>query len=525
MDEDNNPFAGSTHLFASGVSGFEDLHSGFQGIQGLSTPQEQLRNEYEEEDDDDLEDDHHHHHETAHYHNGHNDYSADDSTPIYITDTSVIHGTVLYTIHYTTEQGSPLEARRRYSEFASLRLTLCRLLPTVVVPPLPHKHTLAEYLLNPFNAKTDPTTISSRKRLLTSFLQRCYSIPQIYHSPVWNSFLDPVVNWGQVLITPPVSLLPSSSLSAPPLDPVKPSPLHLLLPIPRANYSGTHIDNTFHEYQQRLINYRSTTSQLNKIVKKSNRHFTGLVRDLGQLGALYNAFSLENTSTGDNDLLSLAIEKTGQAIDVTYLNAEVIAFKLLVELQEPILEIKENSKISVDKVLSFQRLKTLQLSIVQSTIKIREDKIKSLKNLQYQSDRLEEVLNKSNAHVNSSSINTAVSKLQKGDSVSRVSSPWLRLFHAGNTRTNDISKLNQVQRTEEIEKIESELVKLNDCLRIVTKDIEQINEAIHENLDELMVFFRKKWDVVINNYTKSLMVYLKDNLKAWEEAKLAIDEI
>ena len=38
-----------------------------------------------------------------------------------------------------------LEVRRRYSEFASLRQTLVNLHPTLVVPPIPEKHTMADY--------------------------------------------------------------------------------------------------------------------------------------------------------------------------------------------------------------------------------------------------------------------------------------------------------------------------------------------------------------------------------------------
>lgn len=85
--------------------------------------------------------------------------------------------------------------RRRYSEFASLRDALCRLHPTLIIPPIPEKHTMADYAANPTNAKQDQQIIDLRKRMLAVFLNRCRRMEQIRIDGVWWRFLDPNASW------------------------------------------------------------------------------------------------------------------------------------------------------------------------------------------------------------------------------------------------------------------------------------------------------------------------------------------
>ena len=52
-----------------------------------------------------------------------------------------------------------LEVRRRYSEFASLREALSKLHPTLIIPSIPEKHTMADYAASPTKAKQDQQII------------------------------------------------------------------------------------------------------------------------------------------------------------------------------------------------------------------------------------------------------------------------------------------------------------------------------------------------------------------------------
>jgi sorting nexin-41/42 len=97
---------------------------------------------------------------------------------------------IVYTI-----QTQDLQVRRRYSEFDSLREALVRLHPTLIIPPIPDKHSIADYATNPTNAKNDQHTIDQRKRMLAVFLNRCRRMDQIRTDGVWWRFLDPNSSW------------------------------------------------------------------------------------------------------------------------------------------------------------------------------------------------------------------------------------------------------------------------------------------------------------------------------------------
>ena len=90
--------------------------------------------------------------------------------------------------------------RRRYSEFASLRDALPRLHPTLIIPPIPEKHTMADYAAKPTSAKQDQQIIDLRKRMLAVFLNRCRRMEAVRNDGVWWRFLDPNASWvGSVI--------------------------------------------------------------------------------------------------------------------------------------------------------------------------------------------------------------------------------------------------------------------------------------------------------------------------------------
>ena len=427
------------------------------------------------------------------------------------------HTAIAYVIQYGTSQ-----VVRRYSDFDTLRKALVQLLPTVVVPHIPEKHSVMKYFLNPINAKNDIKVIAKRKRLLTVFLQRCYMIPQVRECVVFLKFVDPGVRWADVLASPPVSILPSSNLLAPPLCPTKPSPLHLLLPVPHSTSINNfkpreedkQIDTRFKDYERVFKVYRQLTGDLTKSIKRQKRHFKGMVKDLGELGAYYNAFSLEDTYN-----MSFGIEKTGQAIDINYINSEAFAFKIMTTLEEPIFDFHQSSNVVLN-VLKFRRLKEIQLFIVETTIRRRQARAESLQNAQEQVNRLSEVLRR-NAE-SSPTIAEAVRRLDKGESAKI--SPLSKMFNA-QSKSDDIVTMTDRERATEVEQIQKELVKLEDCHAVVLKDIEQVNTAVDENCTQQFLQFQKQWRALMQDFTESLLIWLKDNLKAWQDAKDEINKM
>lgn len=117
-------------------------------------------------------------------------------------------------ITYTIRTGD-VEVRRRYSEFASLRQTLVNLHPTLIIPPIPEKHTMADYAAKPTKAKEDVGIIELRQRMLSTFLNRCRKMNEVREDGVWWRFLDPNASWVRLDLLssfpPSPSSFPSSS--------------------------------------------------------------------------------------------------------------------------------------------------------------------------------------------------------------------------------------------------------------------------------------------------------------------------
>jgi hypothetical protein len=107
--------------------------------------------------------------------------------------------TVRERIMRDADKGQGLEVKRRYSEFASLRATLVNLHPTLIVPPIPEKHTMADYAAKPTKAKEDAGIIELRKRMLAVFLNRCRKMKDVLEDGVYWRFLDPYTSWVRLL--------------------------------------------------------------------------------------------------------------------------------------------------------------------------------------------------------------------------------------------------------------------------------------------------------------------------------------
>ena len=87
------------------------------------------------------------------------------------------------------------EAHHRYSEFESLRQSLVKLYPTLIIPPIPSKNTIGDYAVKQAKAKEDAAMIARRKRMLQTFLNRIARHPILSNEHVFHRFLDGEVSW------------------------------------------------------------------------------------------------------------------------------------------------------------------------------------------------------------------------------------------------------------------------------------------------------------------------------------------
>lgn len=582
-EEDNNPFSGTNHLYASGIAAVAEGEDDFIPKDAIVEGEEERTSEIGEAPEKDSSND-------EEYDPGHLESIGgnttgttgqfepyvslsmsmantavpehDDDTIIQIAEAGDYKDpwgkhAIGYAIRY---QGK--EIIRRYSEFDTLRQALVKLLPTIVIPPIPSKHPLIKYFLRPLSAETDSRIIEKRKRMLSSFLNNCYSIQEIRNHVVFTKFLDPEYSWKDVLNSPPIVILPMNNLLAPPLNPTKPSPLHSLLPgqtslsrlDPTAhNGSTTELETQYAQIEGRLRRYKNSLQPLQKILRQHRLHFHSLSSLFAELGAYYNAFSLQDNVIASESLaaqtksLSDGIERIGHGFDVNYVSSEILVDKLLTILEEPsgeILQFLEDAK----RVIHFRKLKQLQYQIIEATIAKREARIKSLKETQNQMKRLEDALQQNalesptiaeamrHLETTRSTDETSNSQMQETDQPSPTST---RSSHASfmkqakrgrgkrRSRNGELEPhmLTEEERQEEIQKLQKEVEKLNDCFRLTKKDMEDVNRSSLHSLTALLEFIDHKWVMMLKSFTKSVVSWLTEGLKAWKNAKIAVNNI
>ncbi|KAI0528486.1 hypothetical protein GGR58DRAFT_509258 [Xylaria digitata] len=345
--------------------------------------------------------------------------------PILITDAgkSVESGGKF--IVYTIRTGD-LEVRRRYSEFASLRDALTKLHPTLIIPPIPEKHTMADYAANPTNAKQDQQIIDLRKRMLAVFLNRCRRMDQVREDGILWRFLDPNVSWNEVLHSHPLSSIPKSILKAPPLDTANPTPAHAYLPVPSSSAklkntanpspapaldgSSTNAsqvlrrfptdarDLSEHDLDPYFIAFESSIRELEnalmgpmeKVNRRTLSHLSALATDLSDLGAKFNAFALSEPSAS----LAAAIERVGQAADSSYIATEELSSSLGASFAEPM---RENAQFAgvVRNVLRYRVLKRVQQEMTNDDLVKKKALLEQLESSEAEARRIEQYLSNS----------------------------------------------------------------------------------------------------------------------------------
>ncbi|KAI3344061.1 hypothetical protein F4824DRAFT_31994 [Ustulina deusta] len=345
--------------------------------------------------------------------------------PILITDAGKSMESGGKYIVYTIRTGD-LEVRRRYSEFASLRDALTKLHPTLIIPPIPEKHTMADYAANPTNAKQDQQIIDLRKRMLAVFLNRCRGMDQVREDGILWRFLDPNVSWNEVLHSHPLSSIPKSILKAPPLDTANPTPAHAYLPVPSSSaklkntvnpsqapvFDGSSTvasqvsrrfppdgrDLSEHDLDPYFIAFESSIKELEnalmgpmeKVNRRTLSHLSALATDLSDLGAKFNAFALSEPSAS----LAAAIERVGQAADSSYIATEELSSSLGANFAEPM---RENAQFAgvVRNVLRYRVLKRVQQEMTNDDLVKKKALLEQLESSEAEARRIEQYLSSS----------------------------------------------------------------------------------------------------------------------------------
>jgi sorting nexin-4 len=160
-----------------------------------------------------------------------------------------------------------------------------------------------DYAKKPTKAKDDPSMIEHRKRMLVSFLNKCLRHEILSRDSLFHRFLE-VGEWVDVLYSTQTPARKERSLTAN-VGPAK----KLRNP-----------DLKFIEHEQINTDLLAHWSDMEKVSKRLKKKFGELAGIYGELGALLNAFSLNETTSTSS--LRHIIERTGQAADSTHLATE-----------------------------------------------------------------------------------------------------------------------------------------------------------------------------------------------------------
>ncbi|KAF3352787.1 hypothetical protein VdG1_08724 [Verticillium dahliae VDG1] len=506
------------------------------------------------------------------------------SLPILITDAGKSAESGGKYIVYTIRTGN-LEVRRRYSEFATLRDALTRLHPTLIIPPIPEKHTMADYAANPTNAKQDQQIIDLRKRMLAVFLNRCRVMNEVREDGVWWRFLDPNASWSEVLNSHPISSIPKSVLRAPPLDPANASAAHSYLPVPSSSAKlkagGGHTDPSS-SYGQGTPHGRFPPDNSNLTEEQLDPYFnafeasskdlesllTGpmeksLAADLCDLGSRFNGFALSEPSA----TLGPAIERVGQAADSSYIATEELAGSLGASFAEPMRESAQFAGV-VRNVLKYRQLKRIQQEQTNDELNRKKAQLEELERSEAESKRIEQYLNSSQVHTPPPKRSTSLRETGTSPQYSREtedtasidsdfppthgepapsasqgipqrsnSSPGHRKVQSNNSITNKIFGpiRHAIQgvadvdpertRRDLIGKTRESIEQLQQAQVASEHDVQDASLSILTDLKRFQADKEEDLRRYMLAYAKSQIEWAKKNQETWKEAKAEIDKI
>ncbi|RIA94861.1 hypothetical protein C1645_758948 [Glomus cerebriforme] len=456
-------------------------------------------------------------------------------------------------ITYTVKVGEE-EVKRRYSEFESLRKALMKLYPTLIVPPIPEKHSFADYATLQSKAKEDVAIIEKRKRMLQSFLNRVSNHPQLSNEHVFHKFLEAGVSWNEVLNSRPLSNLPKNILQASPPNlssrsssasssPTGSTAHQTVLPNPSASQQLKNPDQRFLDSEAFTNKFAHHISQnLEKTNKRTWKRLNDLSNDYAELGAIYNGFSLN-----EHGELANAIEKVGQAVDSSYMTTGSLTSSLEAEFSEPLQEYSQFAQV-IKQVLKYRHLKHLQMELTAETLERQKFNLEILEKSDQEAKRLEEALAKErglhdtsiqnsqsfddennenaigeNGHHDEFSQNADISTLSKSHQKRRSGS---KLFSVLSHTIHGIMDVDpEATRRNSLGKTRESIIQLEEALVITTEDLKKISVSIQNDLDR---FQRQKIRDLRNmllNYAKNHVIWCKKNLSSWEEAKVEVENI
>ncbi|KNE69467.1 hypothetical protein AMAG_14038 [Allomyces macrogynus ATCC 38327] len=232
------------------------------------------------------------------------------------------------------------EIRRRYSDFYSLRKCLLRMYPALLIPPIPEKHSFANYATQPASAKDDPVIIARRQRRLQGFLNRLAWHPTLGADHLVHGFLSATVSWNDTLRSAKVTTMPSSpskssksahaSTSAPAAALARPRTL-----MPLDNAHQLRPDPRFVDVQVFTDKFAHQIASVARHHGRLVRRYVELHREYAELASVYCTLSLEDDAA---PAVAAAMERIGLALDTMTATTLQLSHQLDEKVDESLFE-------------------------------------------------------------------------------------------------------------------------------------------------------------------------------------------
>ncbi|KAI8854332.1 hypothetical protein BC829DRAFT_439425 [Chytridium lagenaria] len=418
--------------------------------------------------------------------------------------------------------GLHLESKHRYSDFESFQRLLRKAHPTIVVPPVPEKHSVTDYATRPGKAKDDPKIIESRKKTLQTFLNRVAAHPVLAREHVLHRFLDASGgSWTDIMMESGMAhyLKKKNSNGGIKLT-------DSLLKNPDPHFLASE-DYTFR-----------FGVQLGNIIKFHRRilkHYAESAAVGSDLGAAYNGWSLHETGpTGGQ--IAHAIEAVGEAVDRTVSATAQMVIAMDDRVTDPLNEYEKFTK-SIDKILRWRHSRHVHFETVAENLVNKKVTLTKLETSELESQRLQAVLhaegtsgpNTARAIANSPYATGRAAAGGGGDAENAASGPYLNVLSTGGgllaTLNSFIDNDPEATRRANITKTRDRIGSLEAERKQSLAELGAANESIQRDLDRFQRDKVHDLRNVLVAYAVAQREMCKKSLEAWKDAKAAVEVV
>ncbi|KAI8081279.1 uncharacterized protein BX664DRAFT_268302, partial [Halteromyces radiatus] len=462
----------------------------------------------------------------------------------------------------------------RYSEFESFRTLLTKLYPAIFVPPIPGKHSLSDYahVHTQSRHKDELAMVEKRKRMLERFLCRLMEHPILSREHAFHQFLQPNVSWNEVLTSPPFvsikdPLLESISSSVPGETTFVSSLLggnvsSQIIPIPTISYAVKNPDPKYLSSES-LLDKQSqhASTRLDRSQKKLLRRLGDLSNDYADMGAAYNALSLDEVGEMANTM-----EQLGLSNDEVCLQMRKLVTQLEIEFAEHIQEYVQYTMIAKQSI-RYWYMKQAQLEMIGDALVNKQTALYSLLKTEDQAERLQTLMtqgnssspdddgffsvdspspsgpstdnnndhdeilqqnnnNENNKHTSSYPSAASISAIRASKSKSKKWTSPRKLFNAMTYTIQGMMDVDPEQtRRNQIKTLKATIAELENAKMKISEEVKQVGISIQEELrrfeEQKMIELR----TMMIAFAKRHLEFCEKNMISWQQTRQQVSDM